>query len=356
MHHQYVCAPSNCKNSVQEAQAAVSKAVEALAACQAALEAAEEKAAGAEGVDDEDAQDGGSLDMLRDDVSAAQQHRADAEAALTAASADVKDAHAAALCTWVKTQVYWTKGLKETVPGLLAAVDAGVPVCAVLKVSDPEHVAAADAPQAVDPPLASTLAAEHAQAAWDSPVLDIACFSVRVGPMGGRFVGAHLYKQGSGVEAASDAPVRGALELQAAFRELERCWSAHSKWRAQRKQYSMEASCTAGGTYANLMSSVPAEQQSVAVMLHCMLEQVACNVDGAPDSAEEGEALIKAAHLFDAALGSALHPEAGMHKSLLPYQYSTVLECDGVGRAARGVNSGYVQPPLGTGVQAPLLL
>ena len=338
---------------MQEALSTLEKAAENITTRRAALLEAEERCAAAgaaeAGSDAESATDEGpSLEILRDDVTAAVDQEQQASAAVDAAAAALQEAQTVAGSLWEKTQVYWTKGLADTVPGLVAACNAGIPIRAVLKVSDPEKEEAPDEARP-EPALFANLVAAHAGASWNDPALAIAAVSIHIGPAGGRFAATDAGKQGAEAAAGVDPPaglLRGAGELQTVFREIERCSAAYSRWELKHKLYDMRESATASGTLKTLLESIEPEQQSVPVLLHCMLEQVACNVEGAASEVEESNALIKAGMLFDDAFQAVRQSGVvSVKDSQQAFNYCTVLDCDEAGKAAAGLFSGYVQPP-----------
>jgi hypothetical protein len=348
-------APSNSR-AVQEAQVNLDKAREERATKDAALSTFEANSAAYEPGNDStelspDTQS--NLNILHDAAAAVAAAEQSALASVDTASAAEVEATAAMSVKWTKTQIYWTKGLNASVAGLLAAAAAGVPVRAVILVSDPSQVPLDESTNGGDVPgahLFHMLIQAQAAAVWNDPVLEIAAVEVTSRQSGGRLVPKDLCS-GQRAGAASGEPgaptAVGALETEAALRALATCASTYGLWRAVRRLYALKAPVSEAGTFQNLLDTVPPEQQSVPVMLHCMLEQVVCSLEGEEEAAEECAAVAAAAQLFDTAFETALAPSVlTRHHSSDAFEYRTVLEGDDVAMAACGILSGRVQSTL----------
>ena len=275
---------------------------------------------------------------LQDEVAAAAQAADAAATDADAAAASLGAATAAVASKWDKVQLYWLKGFAPSLDGLLSAVAAGIPLRAILRVHDPSHAPVADASAALQL-YQQIAAAQAASTEWDDPVMSIAAVDVSTGPQGGRFVPAGHY-----TDSAAATPI-GAVEMQAALRAVEACAGPYDKWAAARKVYPLASSSQEAGLFHRLMGHVPAEQQSVPVLMHCMLEQVACNVEATGEAVAEGCVVTDAAARFERALEGALGDTAVRKAEAADeFEYSTVLYGDEAAMAARGLISGHVQP------------
>jgi hypothetical protein len=326
---------------VQATSASECKVREDLKRKQAALDAFDAKHKRADGGEEVPLKTRNARAKLEDDIAAAACELQAAKAAVEPAASAVTAAEEAMLQKWDKKQLYWIKGIPATVPGVLAAVLAGVPVRAVLKLHDAKAAPPADTPPALQ--LFDSLIAAHKDAAFDDPVVSIAALDVASGPAGGRFVPSGHY-QSAGVAAA--VPVLGAAEMQGALRAIENCAGPFDRWLETRTVYAQPPSADDVGLYRKRIAGVPPEQQSIAVMLHCMLEQVDCSIKGASGQVQDSEAELEAGRLFDEALAGVLGGPLPPSKHAKPedHEYCTVLHGDEAAMAARGVTSGHVQP------------
>jgi hypothetical protein len=287
------------------------------------------------------------------------------EALLSAESAELnaedeyRKASDAASVAWSKTQLYWTKGLPSDAEGLLEACSMGIPVRAVmlLRTAHAHDVATlgADSKPRWAPFDVVTSLQKCAQ--WDDPILQLAVVQVIAGPDGGGFVNRAIYAavQGDTFSAAqaSEAPVVGAHEMCAAMATLEDAIPAYDAWKQACKLYQLRRPQVDLGHYRNLLDSVPTEQQSVAVLLHCLLEQVACavSVEGitaAGAAAVDGAEVLAAAKLVRVALAAAVEAVPAKY-SPSSCEYVAVFDGDTPNMAAHGLLSGLVHTRPKTG-------
>jgi hypothetical protein len=324
------------------AQAATAKAQEEHSQKQTALQTFDAKHSRKSDTDGEVEQLAPSLramhTRLEDDLNAATVAADAASAATKAAAASRSAAEAAVADKWDKVQLYWLKGLAPSLEALLSAAAAGVPLRALLRLHNPSQPPPADAP-AGSQLYEQLVAAQGATQAWDDLAASIAAVDVAVGPQGGPFVPAGHYEQ------AGAAAVTGAEELQAALRALEACAGPYDKWAASRTVYRLAPATAEDGTYQKLVQQVPAEQQSVALITHCMLEQVDINLEGQGAAQAEGDAEAHAASLFDSVMErtlGAVELRAGGNAG--DFEWCTVLHGDEAAMAARGLLSGHVRP------------
>ena len=286
------------------------------------------------------------LSQLRDSISDGEEATAACAEAVQTAYAAAQVAAAAVTQAWTKTQVYWCKGLPATLDGLLAARAAGLPIDAVCKLSNSGKQPPAEGSEISYATVYDALLHAQHGAAWDDACLCIAAVDVAAGPFGGRFVPAGLYDPPAEGELAAQAPVIGAAEMLGALRLLERAAVKHAVWREEHTMYELAPGQPDDRVYARLADMVPAEQASVPVLLHCMLEQVCSSATGSAAAQSDARATLDAATRFDNALNAATAASVASKQATLDaYQYSTVFNGDLSGMAARGVLSGFVQPP-----------
>lgn len=256
---------------------------------------------------------------------------------LADAETEGKTARAAVLEPWQKTQIYWTKGIDATLDGLLAARAAGLPIGGILRLYDPSKEETADG-NAQD--LIAQVLHRQQQVPWDDPVLEIAAVQVPIGQPGSPFTPPEATLG----ESSGSPPATGAPEVQAALHLLERAAGKHSAWKQQQKLYKLERGVADQRIYSRLLDSVRTEQVSVPVIIHCMLEQVACSVLGDTSEGADG-AVLEAAKRFDSAMQLSLGLDSALkEKSVGPHDFYTVMEGDTVDMAAHGIVSGYVRP------------
>lgn len=225
-----------------------------------------------------------------------------AQAALEAAQREAASAQAAAearrvgqTAPFVCTQPYWTKGIACTLDGHLAALEAGVPLAGVVYAHAPAPAAEGGTVMTAValPELVQRVRDAAAGAAWDAPTGRLASVVVAVGPRGGPFVDPSVYaaaqgeekplsakKGAKGAPAVPSGPLVGGHELPRLFKALARCATQYREWTHARTLHELVACPAPADHYQALADSVPAQQQTVPLLLHCMLEQVSSPIDG----------------------------------------------------------------------------
>jgi hypothetical protein len=279
-----------------------------------------------------------TLNQLEDDIASDTTTLAERAHEIADAEKQVKVAKAAVLQPWQKTQIYWTKGVDTTVDGMLAARAAGLPIQGVLRLYDPSKE------QIVENTTQNLVAqVQHRQqaAGWDDPILEVAVVHVPIGQAGTPFTRS---PPGTAPEEPSGvSPVTGAPEMQAALCLLEQAACKHATWKQQQTLYNLQHGTGDQHTYTRLLDSVPREQVSVPVIMHCMLEQVARSVLGPSDGADE--AVLEATRRFKAIMQQSLTLDLTVkEKGKDMHETYTVMEGDTADMAAHGILSGYIRP------------
>lgn len=246
---------------------------------------------------------------------------------------------------WCRTQLYWTKGLAGTAEELRALVQAGVPVVAALHLhSAGQSSEETGTGELQDPLIFDAVAAEHMTAPWDDSILDVSTIDVTSGRGGGQFVSIQIYEiadQGS----ESDA-VEGAHEMGAALQRLSECLPTYRSWKAEHSLLRLPEVPIELSHYHNLLDTVPQEQQSIAVMLHCLVEQAACSICEAADESSESLEVRTALNLMDAVLSTVHGPVICPASVPTSSQHvSSVMEGDIPQMASHGLLTGLVAVP-----------
>lgn len=247
---------------------------------------------------------------------------------------------------WCETQLYWTKGLAGTADELRTLLQAAVPVVAAIYL----HSAAQQAGEGgttprgdgEDPFVFEAVRTAHESAAWDDNILQIATIDVVTGRGGGQFVNLEVYE--STENDANSDKVEGAHEMVEALKRLSECLPAYKAWKAEHSLLRLPEIPVELGHYHNLLDTVPQEQQSIAVVLHCLVEQVACSSTGIadinPDSIETRQGL----HFMNAALRNVTEPELfPAPVPTLEQHVATVVEGDIPMMASHGLLTGLVK-------------
>jgi hypothetical protein len=295
-----------------------------------------------------------STDVKAQDASPLHAAIVAAEQGLTEANAALATAQTHAQAAWSSTQLYWVKDLASSPEGYCEAANAGVPIWSVIHL----HTVEADSSTSTSEPakgqqppapppqkLFQHLKARSASSASDDAINKIALIDVIAGQEGARFVTPGMYSATDSDQPCSP-PILGAGEMQQALSFLKACFQRYSKWQHSHTAYMLDA-CKAEefGHYNNLMDPVPPEQQSVAVVLHSMIEQVDQWHLSAIESSGHAADLQQAIQGFDAAF--AAYEDVSAHivggTTCTPV-CTAVMDGDAPGLAACGALSGQIRP------------
>ncbi|CAG9465547.1 unnamed protein product [Pedinophyceae sp. YPF-701] len=318
----------------------------------------------------------------------------EAQVALERAQAKLEEAQAAVRRPVTASRLYLLPWAKLTAERLTEVLRAGVPFRALVVVgaaAEDKDAAAEPAPESVEAVVAA-LEREVAAAAWGDPVREMEVRRVELGGAAavaaGEAVGLRKSRTEGEDDAEAPAPPAGALEVAGALGALRSEWVQYTAWLAEASVLpvpAMPAEDLDRGIYDRLMSTVPPENASVAVMVHCMVEQAAhaAVATGAADGpiAERGKqadaiSFVSASlsNLFDSlsALPAAdsipaakehglvaqgFHPAKGGAKRAAADGASNIVgELDRVALRACGAHVGYrVGPDGGPKPLAPLV-
>jgi hypothetical protein len=246
---------------------------------------------------------------------------------------------------WCKTQLYWTKGLAGTADELRKVLQAGIPVVAAVHL----HSAAQSSGENVtgvgvgDAPLIyQAVKSEQVSVAWDDLILQIAAIDVATGKGGGQFVNLKMYEGTQ--NGATGVAVEGAHEMTEALKRLSECLPAYRSWKAEHTLLRLPEVRVELGHYTNLLDTVPQEQQSIAVILHCLVEQVACSSTCIQDAYSDSIEARQGLSLMNAALENLADPEILPESIPTAAQHvTTIMEGDLPEMANHGLLTGLVR-------------
>lgn len=251
---------------------------------------------------------------------------------------------------WTKLRLYWTKGLPWTAPELRNLHLAGLPIVAAMLLRSASDSGDSTAEANTQPRPYDAVVTEQETACWDDKILQIATVVVLTGADGGSFVRRKLY-----TEAESAGVLEGAHEMSEALQRLEEAALAYRGWESDSKLMQLPEVPINLSIYQSLMNSVPAEQQSVATVLHCLMEEVLCTVGSAENDASHDAWEVQQARTFvEDMLGH------GKAISLLTAQprvqvghFTSVMEGDEPRMRSHGLISGLVKCP-GAGMHSTI--
>lgn len=277
-----------------------------------------------------------------------------AEANLTSCKEQLEELTTGQNNKWCKTQLYWTKGLGVTADELRSLLQASIPVVAAVNL----HSAAQPSGEAAtvegeDPLIFQTVRAEHEAAAWDDIILQIAAIDVLTGSAGGQFVNQGVYDN-TEKDSANGDEIEGAHEMVAALKRLAECLPAYRSWKAEHSLLRLPDVPVELAHYNNLLDTVPPEQQSIAVVLHCLVEQVACSSNGLTGGNSDSIEARKGLNFMNAALRNVADPE--LFPASAPtetQQVATIMEGDLPQMASHGLLTGLVKVAENKGTPPP---
>jgi hypothetical protein len=243
---------------------------------------------------------------------------------------------------WCKTQLYWTKGLASTGDRLRALMQAGIPIIAAVHLHSAAHLSQQAEPvDGEDPLIYQTIVAEHETAAWDDSILQVAVIDVLTGKGGGQFVRSEENENTE--KGAKSNAVEGSLEMVQALKRLEECLPSYRRWKTEHSLLQLPEVAVELGQYKNLLETVPQEQQSVAVVLHCVVEQVACSSNGIASGSAESTEVRQGLQLMNSVLQNMADPELQPLSVPTSHQHvATVVEGDLPQMANHGILTGLV--------------
>ena len=276
---------------------------------------------------------------LVDDCDAATAAQDATEQQSQAAEAALKAAQDMLWQPCTKVQLYWLKGIAPTQAAVVEAITAGIPIWAMLHVHDAGKASATDAAAAgTGHQLFTELQEAQHHMPWDAAELRIALLDVAVGPQGRTFVPPGHYDPHGG----ASAPVLGAAEMQKALRAVSACAAPYQQWLQERSVTQLAESTHEQGVYQRLIAQVPAEKQSVPVMMHCMLEQALCNTEDAGAATEKEHVMAEAATAFDRAMALVLGTAPAAGTVSADECTGLVMHGDAAAMAQHGLLSGSV--------------
>ena len=254
---------------------------------------------------------------------------------------------------WCKTQLYWTKSLAGTADDLRAMLQAEIPVVAAIHLhSAAQSAGEGGAGEGEDPMIFQSVTEAHELAAWDDSILQIAAMDVSTGRGGGQFVNVEVYEQSE--SGANTDVIEGADEMEAALNRLSECLPAYRSWKAEHTLLRLPEVPVELGHYHNLLDTVAPEQQSISVVLHCLVEQVACSSNGLTSGSSESIEVRQGLDFMNAALQNVADPQ--FIQASTPndvQQVATIMEGDLPQMASHGLLTGLVKVATSTG--APMV-
>lgn len=252
---------------------------------------------------------------------------------------------------WTKLRLYWTKGLPWTASELRDLHLAGLPLVAAMLLKTSADGSDQTAEPGTEPRPYDALAKEQQIVSWDDELLSIATVPVVTGADGDCFVKRELYADAEGAGV-----VEGFHEMAGALQRLEEAALAYQDWKAQSKLMQLPDVPVNLSIYRSLMNSVPAEQQSVATVMHCLLEEAVCAVDSVEDEdslhdaweVQQAKRYVEGA-LQNSAAASLLRTDPDGEVA----HFSSVVEGDEPMMRSHGLLSGLVKRP-GAGMQSSI--
>jgi hypothetical protein len=269
--------------------------------------------------------------------SAAEQTLLSAETALTQAQAEMD-------LPWCYTQVYWVKEAAVSQQQYCEAVKAGVPLCSMIYLHRAGSAPDGEQTHAeVSEHIFQQLQVRKAASGAGDVSCQLALLDIEIQP-------ERLQEVESGASPDHEAVsphVEGAKEVQRALHLLKTCFHAYAKWQQSHTSYKLEACDLSGlelGYYHRVLDTVLPEQQSVAVILHSMLDQLDRWRTGGAATLDRSAEVINASAAFDAvfAAGSDTQVLAEDTKAATSGCIA-VLEGDMPGLAACGAVSGQLR-------------
>jgi hypothetical protein len=268
------------------------------------------------------------------------------------AEAQLKEATVTQAIKWSKTQLYWVKGMAATSASIREVLAEDLPVTAAILLRSEKNGKGSEGAvgEVEEPRFYDLVKAEHAHSAWDDPMLNIALVDVPVGKATGLFAPpTDLPPTGNGSSAPSDA-AEGAHEMSAALACIAACVPAYTSWKAEATLQQLPESTVELSHFSNLLASVPPEQQSIAVVLHCLVEQVACAVNEQSVGSSESMEVMKGLDLLDRAMAQVQVPfMSPEHVPSNEHKVVSVIEGDRPKMARHGVLTGLVKVDAGRG-------
>lgn len=201
------------------------------------------------------------------DVHAAEHH-------LLQCKEEVAKAQGVCKAKWTKKRMYWTKGLPCSAAEIRSLHIAGLPIVAAMLLKSSAGPGEMAADPGLEPRPYEAVVRDQQHASWDDKILQVAPVIVLTGPDGGCFVQRDIY------QVADAAGVcEGVHEMTEALQRLEAASVAYTAWKYNSKLMELPDVPVSLSIYKSLMASVPPEQQSVAIVMHCLLEEVMCAVE-----------------------------------------------------------------------------
>lgn len=241
---------------------------------------------------------------------------------------------------WTKLRLYWTKGLPWTAPELRNLYIAGLPIVAAMLLRSSSDSGDSTANASTEPCPYDAVVTEQETACWDDKILQVATVVVLTGADGGVFVKRELYNEGE-----SSSILEGAHEMSEALQRLEEAALAYRGWESDSKLMQLPEVPINLSIYHSLMNSIPPEQQSVATVVHCLLEEVVCAVGSAQaDTTHDAWEVRQARNFVEDALarGKAISLLTASPKVQVAH-FVSVMEGDEPRMRSHGLISGLVK-------------
>eukprot|EP00892_Ulva_mutabilis_P004764 jgi/Ulvmu1/265/UM001_0269.1 len=254
----------------------------------------------------------------------------------------VVDAKRSCKAKWRKQQMYWTKGLPCSAADIRGLHVAGLPIVAAILLKSSADTGDVDAASGPDSRPYEAVVREQQDADWDDKILQVASVVVLTGPNGGCFS-----QREPNQEEASAGAVEGVCEMSAALQRLEEAALAYTDWESDSLLMQLPELPMRLSIYHSLMATVPMEQQSVATIMHCLLEEVACAVESADcDELHDAREVQQASQLVCGALQQRAAPTLLKASPKVDVaHYATVVDGDEPRMRSHGLVSGLVRCP-----------